>query len=242
LFRSSTGELAALLEADFLGQMRTGAASGVATNFMARTDAHSLGMIGTGSQARTQLEAVSKVRKLDRIRVYGRDAQRRENFCREMSERLELQVDPVASAEEAVREAYIVITATNSVMPVLQGEWLAPGAHLNAMGANLAARRELDRDAVLRAAVVAVDSIEQARMESGDLLQVFGGDASAWTAVCELAEIVAGKISGRQHAQDITLFKSNGIATWDIAVAAKVLELAQAEGVGREIAIAEILD
>lgn len=235
LYRVGTGELAAVIEADFLGQMRTGAATGIATKYMSRSDARVAGIIGTGSQARTQLQSIAEVRKLDHVSAFGRDPIRRADFCRDMTELLGVPVTPAASAEEAVRDAAIVITATAAVKPVLQGAWIAAGAHVNAMGSNMAQKRELDSDAVSRAGIIAVDSIEQAKMESGDLIQAFGQDSARWLGVCELAEIVSGKRPGRNDPQQVTLFKSNGIATWDIAVAARVFERAEREAVGRQI-------
>ena len=240
LYRVGTGELVALIEADTLGQMRTGAASGIATKYMSRSDARLVGIIGTGWQARAQLEAVAQVRKLERVRAFGRDPLRRANFCRDMSERLAIPVTPATSAEEAVREAEIVITATTAVKPVVSGEWLAPGAHVNAMGSNMAHKHELESDAVGRATIIAVDSIEQAKIEAGDLIHAFGEDAARWSGVRELAEIVSGKLPGRNSPTDITLFKSNGIATWDIAVAARIFERAEKEGVGRSIPLGGI--
>jgi alanine dehydrogenase len=176
LYRATTGELAAIIEADFLGQMRTGAASGVATKYMSRPEASIAGIIGTGLQARTQLQAVSEVRKLERVHAFGRDPVRRADFCQEMNERFGLNMIAVASAEEAVRDAEIVITMTNTVKPVVSGAWLAPGAHVNAAGANFAFRREIDADAVARAAIIAVDSKEQAQIEAGDLVEAFKQD------------------------------------------------------------------
>ncbi len=235
LYRADTGELAALIESDYLGQVRTGAASAVATKYMARPEARLLGIIGTGTQARTQLAAVSKVRKLTVIRAFGRDRGRLEKYCREMSDQLGTAVTPARSAEEAVAGAEIVITATTATNPVLSGAWLAPGTHINAIGANFAQKRELESDAVERAAIIAVDSIQQANIESGDLIQAFGDDNSRWQDVRELSEIVAGKRPGRKSPDQITLFKSNGIASWDLAVASRVYERAEREGVGTQI-------
>ena len=235
LYRAATGELAAIVEADQLGRLRTGAATGIATKYMARADASSAGIVGTGGQARTQIEAVSRVRKLKSVRAFGRDAARRAVFCREMSAKLGVPFEPVSSAEEAVRGADIVITMTNSSTPVVSGAWLAPGTHLNAAGSNWAQKREIDEAAVMRAAVVATDSIEQAKMESGDLIQAFAADPTRWSRVIEVGEIVSGKNPGRTRADEITLFKSNGIAAWDIAVAARVFERAEKEGLGRQV-------
>ena len=239
LYSGENGELLALLEADYLGQMRTGAASGLATKYMSRSDARTVGIIGTGLQARTQLEAVAAVRRIEAIRAFGRNPERRVQFCREMSARLGVALNPASSSEEAVRAADIVVTATTSSNPVVLGEWLAPGTHVNAIGANFPQKRELDSEAVRRAAVLAVDSIEQSKLEAGDLIHVLGEDPSRWAAVTELAAIVSGRVSGRTNARDITLFKSNGIAIWDVAVAARVYELAQQRQLGRRIPLWE---
>jgi alanine dehydrogenase len=239
LFRSATGEMAALIEADALGQMRTGAATGVATKYLANANARTAGIIGTGYQARTQLEAVAAVRRLDRVRAFGRDPERRAQFCRDMGARIGIEVEPVDSGEKAVRGADIVVTATSAMKIVLEGAWLAPGVHINAIGANWAQKRELDEAAVSRADVIVVDSLEQAKMEAGDLIQPFGNDASRWDAVRELGGIVADKTPGRTSANQITLFKSNGIATWDLAVAVRVYELAVARGMGQSIPLWE---
>jgi ornithine cyclodeaminase/alanine dehydrogenase-like protein (mu-crystallin family) len=241
LFRSTTGEMAALIEADALGQLRTGAASGVATKYLANPDARAACIIGTGYQARTQLEAVAAVRRLDRVRAFGRDPQRREAFCREMSDRIGVAVEPMNSGEETVKGADILITATSANQVVLQGAWLAPGMHINAMGTNWPQKRELDAAAVGRAHKIVVDSLEQSKMEAGDLIQAFGDDQSRWGAVQELSQIVAGKSPGRTAADQITLFKSNGIATWDLAAAVRVYEMAVARGLGKPIPLWEAM-
>jgi ornithine cyclodeaminase/alanine dehydrogenase-like protein (mu-crystallin family) len=235
LFNVTTGDLAAVIEADFLGQVRTGAASGVATRWMAREDSRVVGIIGTGLQARTQLEAIAAVRKLGEVRVCGRDANRREKFVAEMSARLEVPVRSAANAEDAVRDADIVITSTTSTNPVVEGRWLKKGTHINAIGANFPQRRELDAEAVERCDVIAVDSREQSKLESGDLIQVFGQDEKRWSRVAEMADIVAGKTPGRTNPEQITLFKSNGVAIEDIVVAGQIYELARQRKIGREI-------
>lgn len=237
LFSAETGDMAALIEADYLGQLRTGAASGVATKFLARKDAHSAAIIGTGSQARTQLEAVACVRKLDRVRAYSRDPQRRERFAKEMSSRIGIAVQATSTAEEAVRGADIICTATTSATPVVEGRWIEPGAHINAIGINVAQKHEIDAEAVRRAGLVAADSPTQSRHESGDLIHAYGEDASQWAKVRELAQIVAGNIPGRTTPEEITLFKSNGIAIEDVVTSARVYELARERGIGREVPI-----
>jgi alanine dehydrogenase len=237
LFQAESGELLALIEADYLGQMRTGAATGVATRFLARADARVAGIIGTGLQARTQLEAVAQARKLEKVRAYGRDSQRREQFAKEMSARLGLPVNAVSSSEAAVRGADIVTTMTNSTNPVFEGKWLEPGMHVNAAGSNFAQKRELDTDAVVRCDLIAADSREQAKIEAGDLIQAFAGEDSRWNTVHEFGDIAAGKIPGRTDPRQMTLFKSVGIAIEDIALAGRIYVLARERGVGREVAM-----
>jgi ornithine cyclodeaminase/alanine dehydrogenase-like protein (mu-crystallin family) len=235
LYEMATGDLLAQIEADYMGQLRTGAASGVATKYLARKDSRIAAIIGTGGQARTQLEAVAAVRKLESARAYGRDAAKREKFCAEMSERIGIPVHPCSSASEAVRGADIVSTATTASQPVVHGADLAPGAHINAIGANHAHKRELDDEAVASADVIVVDSVEQSRQEAGDLIIAFHGDEICWTGVKKLSEIVAGKASGRTSDSEVTLFKSNGIASWDLAVAMRVYAKAKEKGLGREL-------
>lgn len=235
LFDANTGDSLALIEADYLGQVRTGAASGVATKFLAREDAATVAIIGTGSQAKTQLEAVVPVRKIKEIRAYGRDRARRETFASEMAVRLKTRAIAVDSAERAARDADIVITATTSTRPVLEGKWLAPGAHINAIGANFPQKRELDDEAIRRCDLIAVDSREQSKMEAGDLIDTLRDDDSGWGRVRELSAIVAGKAKGRTNANEVTLFKSSGIASEDVAVAGRIYELALERHIGRQI-------
>jgi ornithine cyclodeaminase/alanine dehydrogenase-like protein (mu-crystallin family) len=237
LYHGETGALLALIEADHLGRIRTGAASGVATRHMARADAAHVGVIGTGRQARTQLEAVAAVRAIRSARVFGRDVARREAYAREMTDKLGFEVEAVNSAEAAVRLAQIVITATSSREPVLKGEWLEPGAHVNAIGANMLNRRELDDASLARAALIAVDSLEQAREEAGDLVQGLDAIRGGWSNVIELHEIVAGARPGRDSDGDITIFKSSGIALWDVMSAGYVFRRALEEGKGRTVPI-----
>jgi alanine dehydrogenase len=235
LYEISTGALLAMIEGEFLGQQRTGAASGVATKYLARPSARIAAILGTGGQARTQLEAVAAARKLASVRVYGRDPERRNKFCAEMSVRLGIPVHPAASASEAVRGADIVNTATTSAKAVLDGRDIAEGAHINAIGANHAHKRELDDTAISRANVIFVDSIEQSKQEAGDLIIPFQQQPNKWDAIHELDQLIAGKLPGRANDNQITLFKSNGIASWDLAVAETVYGLAKQKNLGREL-------
>lgn len=235
LLYGGDGRLLAIMEADRLGQVRTGAASGVATKYMARKEAATIGIFGTGWQARSQLPAVCAVRSIRQVKAYSRNAERRQAFCREMSETLNVEVIPVEDPEEAVKEADILITITTAKEPVLKGVWLQPGVHLNVAGSNFAQKRELDEEAVRRSALIVVDSKEQARIESGDLLVPIERGLLRWEDVHELGEVVAGRLPGRRSDQEITLFKSNGIALEDVAVAWRVYERAKAEGFGQEL-------
>ena len=237
LFDTESGKLLSFMQADHLGRIRTGAASGIATKYLARPAASRLGLIGTGRQARTQLEAIAKVRKLSRVKVFGRDANRLKNFCREMAEQLNLAVEPASSAEEATRFGEIVTTATSAQRPVVHGAWLQPGTHLNAIGANMPDRRELDDEAVARAELIAVDSAEQSRQESSDLIQALSSLGRGWDGVIELHALVTGQHPGRSAAEQITLFKSHGITLWDVAVATHVYQRAIREGKGKNLEI-----
>jgi alanine dehydrogenase len=237
LYSSDTGELLALLQADRLGQMRTGAASGVATTYMARADARSVGIFGTGWQARSQLEAVCAVRPIRSIKAFGRDAARRQAFCTEMSRQLGLPVEPASTPEETVNGMDVVITSTNARDPLFDGNWLEPGGHVSAIGSNALIRREVDDTTVRRSALIVVDSKEQARLESGDLLGPLERGLIHWEQVRELGDVVAGLVPGRRQASDITLFESHGLAIWDLAAGMAVYDAAKAKGVGRELAV-----
>jgi len=237
LFDTETGRLLSLMQADHLGRIRTGAASGIATKYLARPDASRMGMLGTGRQARTQLQAIARVRKLTRVKAFGRDQDRLQRFCREMSEDLRVPVEPASSAEEAIRFGEIVSTATTSQQPVLLGDYLQPGTHVNAIGANAANRRELNDEVLRRATLIAVDSLEQSRKESGDLIQGLANLRRGWDSIIELHSVIAGKHPGRSLADQITVFKSHGIALWDVAVAGFVYQQALQQGKGKELEI-----
>ena len=232
LSSAETGELLAIIEASRLGQLRTGAASGVATKYMARADASTVGIIGAGNQAKTQLEAVCRVREISRVTVFSRASERRESFASNMSSNLGIQVTPVESAESCVGDSDILMVITNASEPVLDGRWVEPGTHINAAGANSWNRRELDDEAVSRASVIVVDDIEQARIECGDIMHAADGGFVRWEQVRALSDVVGGTTPGRISEDDITLFESQGIALEDIALGARVYELALEQGVG----------
>jgi ornithine cyclodeaminase/alanine dehydrogenase-like protein (mu-crystallin family) len=235
LYDSESGDMLAMIEADRLGQMRTGAASGVATKYMARESADTLGVYGTGWQAESQMMAVCAVRQIKSAKVYSRTREHREAFARRMTALLRCDVTAVESPEEAARGCSIIVTATSARTPVLEGEWLEPGAHINAVGSNFLFKAEIDVESVRRASVIAVDSIEQSRAEAGDLVPAIERGVINWESVTELGRIVAGRDPGRTSDADITLFKSNGIALEDIATALRVYNLARERGIGDAI-------
>jgi alanine dehydrogenase len=238
LYSGLDGQLLAMIEADWLGRMRTGAASGVATRYLARDTAQILGLIGTGGQARTQALAICAVRPISTVLVYGREVDRRNSFCSELSEELVgVNVEAVGAAEAAIRPADIAVTATTASEPVLFGDWLKFGTHLNVMGSNWANRREVDNAAIARSGIIAVDALDQAEIEAGDLLIPAAEGRLDLARVVELGAIVSGRVPGRSgDGTLITLFKSLGIALEDVATAGLVYALARERGLGEEIA------
>jgi alanine dehydrogenase len=224
-----SGELAAVVEARRLGQLRTGAASAVAAAHLARPGSRTLGVIGCGYHALGQVECIrSALPTIDRVRAFCRDRERLGVFCARAG------AEPARDHRHAA-EADVVVTITTSPDPVLRGEWLVPGALVCAAGANVAPNRELDNAVLERASLVCCDLVAQAKLESGDLIEPIEGGVLDWLEVCELHEIVAGDLPGRQSDQDIVVFKSNGIAAWDLAAAALALDRARAAGRGKEL-------
>jgi ornithine cyclodeaminase/alanine dehydrogenase-like protein (mu-crystallin family) len=236
LYSAENGDLLALIEADRLGQIRTGAATGVAVRRLAPADARVAAVLGTGGQARTQVEALAAVRPgLREIRAFGRDAERRLRFCREMTDALGVPVTPAHGVEAAVKGAQIVVCVTSAREPILRGEHLAPGVFVAAAGANRLTAREIDEEVVGRADVVVVDDVAQARVEAAELIFAHERRRFAWERARSLADLVAGRIPGRERADQITLFKSLGVALEDVAVAALVHAKARAAGIGKEL-------
>jgi alanine dehydrogenase len=235
LYDGKTGQLQAWLEADILGQFRTGAATGVATRKLARTDARTVGCLGTGKQARTQILAVCKVRPVEQVRVYSRQPERRHAFAERLSRETGVEVLPVDQPEGAVRNMDIVITATTARDPVLLGTWLSPGQHINLIGSNMIAKAEADVEVFRRATLVVVDSKDQARQEAGDFVAPLNSGVLEWSDIIELAPLIVGRYPGRQSREDITIFKSLGLGIEDIVLAARIVELARAQGLGRPL-------
>jgi alanine dehydrogenase len=234
IFDGKTGVLTAILQADYLGQVRTGAASGVATKYLSRPESAEVGLFGAGKQAAQQLVAVCKVRPIKRIQVYSRNEENRKKFCTEMSAVCQVPVEPVANPADAARNKDIVITATNS-RDVLLGEWIAEGTHLNIIGSNFVSKAEVDAETIRRAKPIVVDSKDQAHFEAGDFHQALEKGALHWSTIVELGTVLVGRAPGRKEPTDISLFKSLGIALEDITTAAKVVAKAKEAGVGRLI-------
>ena len=229
LFDLDRGELAAVIEADKLGQLRTGAASAVAAKYLARQGATSLGVLGCGWQAESQVLCIREaVPTIERVVVYCRTEKNLAKFCKKVG------AEPGETHRDAGAQD-VVVTVTTSRDPVLRGEWLEPGALVCAVGANDRRARELDNAVLERASFICCDSIEQARLESGDLVEPIEQGVLDWLEVHELQEVVTGEVQGRQSADDIVLFKSNGIAAWDVAAGALALERAREQGVGRQL-------
>jgi alanine dehydrogenase len=229
LFAVDRPELVALIEADHLGRLRTGAASAVAAKYLAREGATSLGVIGCGGQAETQVACIrAAVPTIERVVAYCRTERNLRAFCERVG------AEPAENNREAA-EQDIVVTITTSRDPVLRGEWLRPGSLVCAVGANNRVSRELDNVVLERATFVCCDWKEQARLESADLIEPIQQGVLDWLEVHELHEVVSGELPGRQSPDDITVFKSNGIASWDVAVAAAVVEQARERKVGTEL-------
>ena len=235
LYDYESGQLLACMEAGRLGQIRTGAASGLATRYMARCAASTVAVIGSGFQARTQLEAVCAVRDIKLARVFSRRQERREDFAQRSSDRLGVDVQPVDSAQECVEGADIIIAITSAREPVVMGEWLAEGTHINAAGGNHWQRREVDEAAVLRSELIVVDDLEQAKIECGDLMWLEARGSFRWGMAHELSDVVAGRVPGRLSPEGVTLFESMGLALEDIAAAELVYRKAKEQGIGVEL-------
>ena len=235
VFSAATGGLRVVLEADFLGMMRTGAASGVATRWLARPDAEILGVFGAGWQAEGHLEAIAAVRPLRRVKVFSRNVERLVAFCSKMAERLKIEVVPASSAEETVRGSDIVSTITTSAMPLFEAAWLSPGTHINAAGSNSLIRREVGEDVLKLSRPIVVDSVDSALKEAGDLLPAMEKGRLSERQLVELGDVIVGRHPGRSTADEITLFESQGMAVQDISLAVRLEALARERGIGVEL-------
>jgi ornithine cyclodeaminase/alanine dehydrogenase-like protein (mu-crystallin family) len=234
VYRISTGALDAIVEASILGQIRTGAASGVAAKYMARPDSRVMTLFGAGFQAQSQVEALARVLpRLERINLVSRSPERARTFCDELMAAVDVDVAIADNVQEAIAAADVVTTATGSSRPLFDGAWLQPGVHVNAVGSNYAEKRELDAVAIRRASRIVVDDIAVAKIESGDLM---GVDLD-WSSIRPLSDVVSGRAPGRASRDEITLFESQGLGLEDLAVACHVVRRARESGRGIEIPI-----
>ena len=224
LYSVATGDLLAVIEANQLGRRRTGAASGVSAKYMSREDSAEVGILGSGFQAGAQLEAICSVRPIERVRVYSRNPENRNGFARRMTETLSIEVVAADEPRAVVESADILVTISNSRTPVFDGEWLRAGTHICAVGGANEYVTELDDATIQRADFIAVDSIAQAKIECGELLMPASRGLILWEQVSELWQVVGGAKAGGRSAEDITLFKSLGMAMWDLAAAKVVYE------------------
>ncbi len=234
LFDPESGELLSIIQSDKMGQLRTGAATGIATKHLAREDATTLGVFGSGWQAESQVEAIAAVRDLTRIIIHSRSEEKRKAFAEKMGQKLGMEIETTQSPEEAAAQD-IVVTVTSSVSPVLFGEWLKPGAHVNAAGSNMLFKSEVDREVIKRSSVVCVDSREELGLEAGDLMPSLETGVIMPEAVQEIGSVIAGRSPGRQSPEDITFFASQGLALEDMAVARIVYDRAVERSSGQEI-------
>jgi ornithine cyclodeaminase/alanine dehydrogenase-like protein (mu-crystallin family) len=234
-YDSRTADLLAIVEADRLGQLRTGAATAVAIEWMANMDASELGLFGAGHQAETQLEAATVARPIKQAFVYSRNETKRKSFAEAMSRKLGISVVPVDRPQEAAEELPIVITATSSVEPLFDGNVLAEGTLVCAVGSNWLNKAEIDVNVVRRADNIVCDSIVACRNEAGDFVAAVEKGVFDWSRAVELADVVCGHAVGRSTRDSVTLFKSVGLAIEDVALGSKLLDLARAKGVGREL-------
>jgi len=233
LYNGGSGDLEALIEADRLGQFRTAAATAVAVQWMADLEAAEMGLFGAGKQARTQLEALVEVRPIKRCFVYSRSEDRREQFADEMSAKLEIDVLPVDRPQDAAEDLPIVVTATTSSVPVFDGNDLAEGALVCAVGSNWPRKAEIDANVIRRADNVVCDSVEACRHEAGDFADALEKGVFDWSRAVNLADVVAGKAIGRSNRDSVALFKSVGLAIEDVAIGASMMQAARDKGIGR---------
>lgn len=235
LLNMKTGLLEAIVEAVWLGMIRTGAASGVASKYLANPGASVLAQIGAGFQGMGQLEAVVKAMNIREARVYARTRDKLEAWCKKMGAQLGIPVIAANSAAEAIKSAHVVNIMTKSTTPVIDGDWLQPGQHVNAAGSNALSRSEIDDKTIARCKLITVDSRGTARNECGDLIAAVETGKLSWDTLPEIGEVMAGRVPGRAGKDDITLYESHGMGLQDIYTAARLVELARSRKVGTEL-------
>ena len=234
LYSAKDGSLLAIMDADYIGQVRTGAVSGVATKWMTQEGERVVGILGSGTQARTQLQALHSIGRVEEAKVFSPNADHRRSYAKEMSQKLKTKVVAVESPREAVEGSGIVCSATPSTQPIIRSEWLSSGSHINAVGSTLPRMRELDEDTIKRARMIIVDSKEQVLAESGDIIFPVSRGLLSASEMFELGDLLLGRSRPRQSG-DLTVFKSVGTALQDISVAGAAYESALKKGRGKEI-------
>ena len=237
IYDVNDGHLAGIIEAQYLSMVRTGAASGIATKFLANPDSKVLGIFGSGRQAASQIEAICLVRPIVEVKVFSRNKEKLSEFCSTLRAQLKLDIHAASSAEETVRDSDIVTTITNSATPLFDGAWLKQGAHINAAGSNMLTRRELDESTLDRCNLVVVDSRAVAQKECGDLLPMIEAGKLRWDQLGQLGDVITGRTSARTSAGEITCFESHGMAVQDISLGAALLKMAQEKELGIELPI-----
>lgn len=235
MFDAASGRLLALIEADYMGMIRTGAASGVAAQWLARPDTSVAGVFGAGWQAEGHVRGICAAMPLELVKVFSRNAVKLSAFCERLSGITGVAVVPAASAEDTVRGSSLIGTVTTAAQPLFDVDWLEPGTHINAAGSNALIRQELPEAALRRCAVVAVDAVPTALAEAGDLLPYLEKGRLHARQLVELGDIIVGRHAGRTASEQITLFESQGMAIQDLAVAIRVVAAARERGLGVEL-------
>lgn len=235
LFDAASGRLRAVIEADYLGMVRTGAASGVAAKCLAHPAAKVAGVFGAGWQAEGHIRAICAALPLQQVKVFARQRDKVQAFCARLSRETGVAVEPAASAEETVRGSDLIGTVTTAAQPLFEAEWLAPGAHINAAGSNALIRQEISEATLKRCGLIVVDSVPTALAEAGDLLPLLEKGRLHSRQLVELGDVLIGRQPGRTSAEQVTIFESQGMAIQDLAVALRVLAAAEKAGLGTEI-------
>lgn len=233
----NTGELLSIMDANYMGMIRTGAATGVATKYMSGVNSKIASIFGTGFQAEGQLLALSQVRDLELVKVYSRKKENRVNFAKKMKDLLDFEIMCVNSPENSIKSADIIVTSTTSREPVFKGEMVEKGAHVNAIGGNFLFKTEIDENTIRNSSIIVVEDIEQTKLEAGEFLSLIDKGRLNWDQIVQLKDIVSGETKPRKTKKDITLFKSVGIAIEDIAIASNIYKIAKENKIGKNIKI-----
>jgi alanine dehydrogenase len=234
LFDSNNGSLKAVIEAFALGQMRTAAASGVATRWLAAAGADQFAIIGTGKQAITQVAAVLAVRPISRIRVFSRDEGRRNQFVTRLKNEFQLEVVASTSVRDAVKDASIITVTTRATDPIVTADMVKSGTHINSVGAIVPSRAEISQDVLARSTQIVTDSVPQAQKLSREMIEFFGKDPAKWNVVQPLAKVVASRLS-RAASDDLTLFKALGVGISDLSLGMELYRKAVESGLGHRL-------